>query len=360
MNIELLRKYFSNRCTQEELQTLLEWFTSGAETTEGRNLLYTYWEEIQADEEELPANYEGILDRIHHKVNLIHTKTLEEKPFGFLSSGTGTFWRVFSRIAAVLMLPLLGFSVLMSVKFYTGQNGIASGNQAYNEVFSSVDAISKVTLPDGSRVWLNHGSSLKYPAVFRGRSRDVELHGEAYFEVVSNRRVPFVVSAGDIQIMATGTEFNVMAYPEEDKIETSLIKGVVVLQRSDPGKRKVTLVEMKPADMVIYHKSDKKITQRIIDDDRYFAWKDGKLVFHNEPLGEVAKKLSRWFNVEIEIADPKLLELTYTATFVDENLQQVMELMSLISPVNYTISNRQEKSQGIFSKRKVVLYYRNK
>jgi len=169
-----------------------------------------------------------------------------------------------------------------------------------------------------------------------------------------------VVSAGDIQIKATGTEFNVMAYPEEDKIETSLIKGVVVLQRSDPKKGTVTLVEMKPADLVIYRKTDKKITQFIIDDDRYFAWKDGKLVFQNEPLGEVAKKLSRWFNVEIEIADPKLLDLTYTATFVDENLQQVMELMSLISPVNYTVSNRKEKSQGIFSKRKVVLYYRNK
>jgi len=360
MNIELLRKYFSNRCTQEELQTLVEWFASDAETIEGRNLLHIFWEEMQNDAEELPANYEGILDRIHHKVNLMHGETQKDKPFRFLSSGTGNFWRVFTRIAAVLMLPLLGFSVLMSVKYFTERNGIVSGNQTYNEVFSSVDAISKVTLPDGSKVWLNHGSSLKYPAIFRGRCRGVELHGEAYFEVVSNRRVPFVVSAGDIQIKATGTEFNVMAYPEEDKIETSLIKGVVVLQRSNPEKGTVTLVEMKPADMVIYRKSEKKITQRIIDDDRYFAWKDGKLVFRNEPLGEVAKKLSRWFNVEIEIADPKLLDLTYTATFVDENLQQVMELMSLISPVNYTISNRQEKSQGIFSKRKVVLYYRNK
>ncbi len=360
MNIDLLKKYFSNRCTKEELQTLLEWFASGAETTEGRNLLHTFWEEMRTDEEDLPANYEGVLDRIHHKVNLIQAEAHKDRRLRFLSYGNENLWRLFSRIAAVLILPLLGFSILMSVKYYAGRNGINTVNQSYNEVFSSVDAISKVTLPDGSKVWLNHSSSLKYPAAFRGRNRTVELHGEAYFEVVSNPRSPFVVSTGDIQIKATGTEFNVMAYPEEDKIETFLIKGVVALQHSDRGKRTVTLAEMKPADMIIYQKSDKKIIRRIIDDDRYFAWKDGKLVFHNEPLGEVAKKLSRWFNVEIEIADPKLLDLTYTATFIDENLQQVMELLSMISPVHYTISNRQEKSQGIFSKRKVVLYYREK
>jgi len=360
MNRELLSKYFSNRCTEEELRTIIDWFASDADTAEGRNLLHDFWEEILTDEKELPADYDGILDRIHHKVNLTHSETHKDALLRFLTPGAGNFLRIFSRIAAVLILPLLGFSVMMSIKYSNEHNVISSVNQAYNEVFSSVDAISKVTLPDGSKVWLNHGSSLKYPAVFRGRTRNVELHGEGYFEVVSNSRVPFIVSAGDIQVRATGTEFNVMAYPEEDKIETSLIKGVVVLECTKPGKRTVSLMEMKPKDMVIYHKTDNKIIRRVIHDDRYFAWKDGKLVFHDEPLEEVAKKLSRWFNVEIEIADPKLLDLTYTATFIDENLQQVMELMSMVSPVNYTISNRQEKSQGIFSKRKVILYYRNK
>jgi ferric-dicitrate binding protein FerR (iron transport regulator) len=115
---------------------------------------------------------------------------------------------------------------------------------------------------------------------------------------------------------------------------------------------------MKPADLAIYQKKNHKINTRIIDDDRYFSWKNGKLVFNKEPLGEVAKKLSRWFNVDIQVADPKLLELTYTATFVNETLPQVMELISLVSPVSFSISDRKEISSGAFSKRKVFLKYR--
>ena len=89
-----------------------------------------------------------------------------------------------------------------------------------------------------------------------------------------------------------------------------------------------------------------------IADDRYFSWKDGKLVFKKEPMGEVVKKLSRWFNVDIQIKDPELLELTYTATFVHETLPQVMELLTLVSPVSYSISNRKEISDGTIYKKK--------
>jgi transmembrane sensor len=257
-------------------------------------------------------------------------------------------------------LPVLGFGLYMSYRYQTVKNVQASVNIAYNEVTSSVDAITKVTLPDGSSVWLNHASSLKYPPMFQGDSRTVELTGEGYFEVTHNPKIPFIVKAGEIQIKALGTTFNIMAYPDEERIETSLINGRVELLRIGPEGKTIRMLKMEPNDLAIFDKNNNDIHTRTIIDDRYFSWKDGKLVFNKEPVGEVVKKLSRWFNVDIQVKDPELLNLTYTATFVHETLPQVMELITLVSPVSYSISKREELSNGTFTKRKIILSYRNK
>jgi ferric-dicitrate binding protein FerR (iron transport regulator) len=248
----------------------------------------------------------------------------------------------------------------ISYKYQSSRHIQASVNQAYNEVFSSVDAITKVTLPDGSNVWLNHNSSLKYPSSFQGNSRITELEGEGYFEVAHNAKIPFIVKTGEIQIKATGTTFNIMAYPDEARVETSLIEGKVELELMDHAGKLTPLIRLKPSDLAIFKKTGYEITTRTISDDRYFSWKEGKLVFNEEPMGEVAKKLGRWFNVDIKIEDPELLELTYTATFVQETLPQVLELMAMASPIKYSISKREKMSNGTFSKRKIILSHRGK
>ena len=259
------------------------------------------------------------------------------------------------RAAAIFILPVLSFGLYMSFKYQSINQGQLSVNQAYNEVFSSVDAITKVTLPDGSNVWLNHSSTLKYPAIFQGNTRCVELNGEGYFEVNHNSKMPFIVKTGELQIKAIGTTFNIMAYPDEDRIETSLINGEVELQRTESDGKVIPMLKMKPTDLAVFHKSNYEISTHTIDDDRYFSWKEGKLVFNKEPIGKVVKKLGRWFNVDIQVKDPELLDLTYTATFVSETLPQVMELLALVSPVRYSISNRELISNGTYTKRKIIL-----
>jgi len=362
MNKELLQKYCSNCCTEEELSFVLAWFEESARTTEGKSLLFKIWEELPDENGNLKTNFDLLLDRIHHEVNLTQSKKLLEEADQNLIKYKRRkhFINILTRAAAILMLPVFSFGLYMSFKYQSTRHGQASVNQAYNEVFSSVDAITKVSLPDGSNVWLNHSSTLKYPAMFHGDFRTVELTGEGYFEVVHNSKIPFIVKAGEIQIKALGTAFNIMAYPAEDRIETSLINGRVELQHLEPGGKVIPLLKMKPADLAIFQKSNNEISTRTIDDDRYFAWKDGKLVFNKEPMGEVVEKLSRWFNVDIQIKDPELLELTYTATFVHETLPQVMELIALVSPVSYSISDREKISSGTFSKRKIILSYRNR
>jgi len=362
MNKELLEKYCKNVCTEEELSSVFVWLEESARTSEGKSLLFNLWEELADDDSDDTTNFDLLLGRIHHEINLTQSKDLLQKADQDLIryKRKERFIRIFTRAAAILMFPVLGFGLYMSFKYQSVRDSQVSVNQAYNEVFSSVDAITKVTLPDGSNVWLNHSSSLKYPAMFQGDSRGVELIGEGYFEVVHNPEKPFIVTAGIIDIKALGTTFNIMAYPEEDKIETSLIEGCVELQREGPCRKPIPILKMKPTYLAIFQKSNNEIYTRTIGDDRYFSWKDGKLVFNEEPISEVAKKLSRWFNVDIQIRDPKLLDLTYTATFVDETLPQVMELMAMISPVSYTISDRKEISPGTFAKRKVVIGYKQK
>ena len=362
MNKELLEKYCNNTCTNEELSSVLEWFEHSARTAEGKALLFRVWEGLSDEEDNSQTNFDLILDKIHHKLNLVQSEKLLEKagPNVFRYTKRKQYTNLLMRVAAILLIPVFSYSLYMSFKYRSTTHGLTSVNLAYNEVISSVDAITKVTLPDGSTVWLNHSSSLKYPAMFLGNTRNVELKGEGYFEVAHNSKIPFIVKAGEIQVRATGTAFNLMAYPDEDRIETSLINGKVELQMEGVNGKITPLLEMKPTDLAIFDKNNNKIMTRTIDDDRYFSWKDGKLIFNKEPIGQVVKKLSRWFNVDIQVKDPELLELTYTATFVHETLPQVMELMARISPVNYSISNRREISTGTFDRRKIILSYRRK
>jgi transmembrane sensor len=360
MNKDLIKKYFDNRCTEEELDSVLNWFEKSGSTSEGKEFLLRVWEELPDETEKSEMDFELILDKIHHRVNLAGYSGRSKFAGQSISEykGREKLLRIFTRVAAILILPVLGFGLLMSYKYQSVKSVHNSAQMSYNEVFSSVDAITKITLPDGSTVWLNHSSVLKYPAIFQGKTRNVELKGEGYFEVAHDKKVPFIVKTGDLEVVALGTKFNILAYPDEDKIETSLINGCVKLQKSESDGKITSLLKMKPTDLAIYQKTDNEIITRSISDDRYFSWKDGKLVFNKEPMGEVVRKLRRWFNVDIQIKDRELLELTFTGTFKNETLPQVMELFAMVSPINYTISKRSESIDGTFSKRQVFLTYR--
>ncbi|HUX57454.1 MAG TPA: FecR family protein [Bacteroidales bacterium] len=197
MNKELLEKYCKNACTEEELSSVLEWFEGSAGTSDGKSLLFKIWEDLPDENENLKIDFDFILDKIHHKVNLGQSKKLLEEADQNLKKYKRRkhFINILTKAAAILMLPVFGFGMYMSLKYQSARHSQVSVNQAYNEVYSSVDAITKVLLPDGSSVWLNHSSSLKYPAVFHGGSRTVELKGEGYFEVAHNPKIPSLFKA---------------------------------------------------------------------------------------------------------------------------------------------------------------------
>jgi len=360
MDKALIKKYCNNKCTEEELNSVLEWFQLSAESKEGEALLFRLWVELQDEKDSVEINFESLLERIHHEIYLTYSKSLfqEKDAFPYKVFNRKVFVKILSRAAAILLIPLMVYGLYITVRYQSLILNEGLEQKTNYEVFSPVDAIIKVSLPDGSTVWLNRSSSLIYPAVFHDNTRAVELKGEGYFEVASDSKNPFIVSAGDIRIKATGTEFNIMAYMDENKIVTSLINGQVELLTSDPEGKKTLPLILKPTDMAVFQKSTNQFLIKTTKDNSNFSWKDGRLVFDNEPMSDVVRKLSRWFNCEFEIKDPELLNLTYTATFIDETLLQVMDLIAMVSPVSYSISNREKNSSGTFYKRKIILKYR--
>ncbi|HAX93106.1 MAG TPA: hypothetical protein DCY25_04010 [Bacteroidales bacterium] len=358
MKRELLDKYLNNRCSENELKQVLEWFENPDNQEEAREFFRMYWDNLKEDSSSSETDHNAILDEIHHRINLQKSENSPTRGVTLIkSSRWDLYLRHFRNAAAILLIPVLGLTFYYFSKYHSSRSEESISGISYNEVFSSVDAITKVLLPDSSVVWLNHSSSLRYPVEFDRKDRNVELIGEGYFEVASNPDKPFVVKVDNINVVAVGTTFNVMAYPEENKIETSLIEGRVEFHLTS-GKKSSTVMEMKPEDLIIYTRDNGEVTRLTIKDDRYFAWKDGKLVFTAEPMSEVVKKLNRWFNADIEILDQRVEGLTLTATFINESLPQVLDLIAMVSPVKYTVSERDSTSDGTYTRREVTLSYR--
>jgi len=259
-----------------------------------------------------------------------------------------------SRIAAILFIPLLiasGILLNRQLNFKKNQQF------AMQEITSPPGVRSEVILPDGSNVWLNAESTIKFKVPFDQKSRDVSLSGEAFFHVQKNPNVPFIVNTGAVNVKVLGTRFNYKAFKDENEIEIVLAEGKVSLT-TDGGKRENEVI-MKPGDRAVYDRASNltKVTNEKIE--KYIAWHDGKLVFDETPMPEVASQIGRWFGVDVVISDSKINSYRITTTFENESLHEVLELLRLSSPIeiNYlqaTINKAnqlQTKSKVIFSKK---------
>lgn len=267
---------------------------------------------------------------------------------------TGRFLVILTRIAAVLFIPALIVSIWL---YYQPKSPSVSLPFAVQEISTPSGVRSKIVLPDGSTVWLNSQSTLKFRAPFDSYSRDVSLTGEAYFDVNRNPDAPFIVKSGTAQVKVYGTKFNCKAFNEENKIEVVLEEGKVSLNIG--GEDRIIEKIMKPGDRAVIEKSDNqtKITNENVE--KYIAWHDGKLVFDETPMQEVAIQLARWYGIIVVIDDPRILKYKITTTFDNESLHQVLELLRISSPMDIQYipatldptNQEQTKSKVIFTKR---------
>lgn len=157
----------------------------------------------------------------------------------------------------------------------------------------------QLTLPDGSRVWLNAASSLRFPTAFTGNERRVELQGEAYFEITPDKKMPFrVTTANDLSITVLGTHFNVMAYPDEASLKTTLLEGAV--QLSSKGAQQL----LRPGQEGRLDRQNGTLSVSAVDVEEAVAWKNGIFQFENADITAITRQLARWYDVDVVIAGP--------------------------------------------------------
>ena len=179
------------------------------------------------------------------------------------------------------------------------------------------------------------------------------LSGEGYFDVAHNPKKPFIVKTGKLNIKALGTAFNVTAYPDEQLIETTLVNGKVVLIENSNHKLK-TIGAMVPGQHVDFNTQSGEVYSTEGDVEKYISWTQGKQIFEDAPISNVTQRLSRMYNVDFAIAE-NVKDYIYTVTFVDEPLYQILDLMTIATPIKYNIVARNKLSDGSFSKQKIVI-----
>ena len=221
------------------------------------------------------------------------------------------------------------------VKYENGRLSYSSGeNRAiedvYNELIVPIGAECHILLDDGTEVWVNAGSRLRYPVVFRGEQRKVMFSGEAFFEVKKDSR-PFIVSmdAGDVRVL--GTSFGIRAYPGETDY-TTLVTGKVCFQSKEDEK-----VILSPGEQAVLHLSG-KLEKREVDVEEYVGWKDGLFIFKNKALSEIMKILERWYGVDVIFQDEDLKELEYTGNLERyDSINAFLQLLEHLNEIHYEI-----------------------
>ncbi len=202
----------------------------------------------------------------------------------------------------------------------------------YNTIVIPRKGEYKIVLSDGTTIWLNAESKLKYPQKFKGKERRVFLQGEAYFEVSHNKNMPFVVETEAQELTVLGTKFNIVAFPEESTVQSTLVSGSVKINVKESDK-KVLLI---PGQQAIVDKESQLLKVNSVDVTEIIAWKEGFFSLENVTMDEFLNRLSRWYDVKFVYDDDKAKEISFKGSVPRyDNLISVLDMLQAISPVEF-------------------------
>lgn len=307
-----VHKYFNGSSTEDE-NFVADQFLDENNLPELKETAEEHWEKTPSTEIEL----QHILDRIHFHINTSKDKRT------VLSQLVLAYYR----IAAVLLIPLVIGGIYMMV-----QNSTL--NSTYAEISAPQGSRVQFILPDGSVGHLNGGSRLKYPVNFSG-NRNLILSGEAYFDVVKDKKHPFTVQTKFADVQVFGTRFDVCAYEGDEEILTTLEEGSVKVF----NKTMKSSAVLNPGEQNVIRKTDGAMQMSTVNTNLYTSWKDEMLRFNNSPFDEVVKKMERWYGVKINLDKSLKYTENYTFTVRTESLKELLELLSITTPMRFKIDN---------------------
>lgn len=207
----------------------------------------------------------------------------------------------------------------------------------YNTIIIPKGGEYKLTLSDGTKIWLNSNSKLRYPSKFGSGERKVQLEGEAFFEVTKDPKHPFVVDVTDAEVKVLGTSFNVNAYNDQDEIHTTLVEGKVEVSDDYWGNKQQLL----PNDQLIFSKVNGRTKKQKVNTHLYTAWKEGRFVFEDRSLEDIMIRLSRWYDVDVFFLTNSVKNLKYTGDVARyDNINAILEMIEITEKVKFTIKDR--------------------
>jgi ferric-dicitrate binding protein FerR (iron transport regulator) len=253
-----------------------------------------------------------------------------EKGLGLKRNSSSRIGFSVAKYAAAVVVTFL---LTHSVNRYLSVSDSKEIPTTYSEIIVPNGQSAKVVLPDSSKVFLNSGSQLRYPSVFNREKRAIELSGEAYFEVATDKEHPFVVNTNAFNVVVTGTQFNLSAYAGEPTTAV-LVEGEIIIQK-EGFKEMMRLV---PGQAMEWSPEKKKFSLSQVDSEMYTQWQEGIVVFRDKPFTEVANQLSRWYNVKVQIESPEAAQLLINGAIIkNKPLDQVLEILRITHGIRYSI-----------------------
>ena len=319
MNQNLLLKYISGKASQREKEEVAAWIDAdAANLKEFMSLRKSYDALVWQDADELKTGRDKLLS--------LRTFTMKAM-----------------RIAAIFVLAF-GLSYILI-------QTLQKENVEMQTVYVPAGQRTQVTLADGTMVWVNGKSTLTFPSQFASRTRKVELDGEAYFEVQKDPEKQFIVStAHQSAIKVLGTKFNVKAYKEADEVITTLVEGKVNFEFNNASQQPQYIV-MAPGQKLVYYFQDGKTELYTTSGERELSWKDGKIIFRQTSLRDALDILADRYNAEFVVRENVPHDDSFSGTFTNRNLEQILNFISVSSKVRWRYLN----NNGTAGKEKIKI-----
>lgn len=321
----LVGKQWDGTASPEEEKEIADWKNASTENTRLYDLICAYWGERSVAVSSSPQHtWKKVEARI---------ADVEEKGGKAISLKRRSLYARLLPIAATITLLILA-----GYYFFSSDIALLPAAEIVKETPKSVR--TQIELPDGSKVWLNADSKLTYSKQFGETGREVSLTGEAFFEVQRNPALPFVIHLeNDSRIQVLGTSFNVKAYASDEVVETAVLTGKVMFVSEKTSANTDTAYYLTPNQKLAFVKKSGKIERSEVNSQEEIAWIEGKLFFKNETWGHIAQILERSFNKQIRFENEVLKNCRLTATFEDNSLTEILDLISLTQEFDYTLQD---------------------
>jgi transmembrane sensor len=339
-DFDKIERYINGEANSKEVALVESLFLNGEENITLRSLLKEKWELMLSENARSEVNLNHLLDSVHHTIRkndaLQSQKALRK------------FARIYMKAAALLLLPLMIAGGLM-YNYLNRDNKIPLNQEVSSSIYAPMGSRVSFRLPDGTTGMLNSGSTLSYSLPFTNK-RHIILEGEGWFDVAHDTDHPFEVKTINSTIKVLGTRFNVSSYPEENYVEVVLQQGKVEFDNNLNNEK----VIINPSERLVFQNGS--INTFLTDPSKYNAWTEGMLVFRDDPMKEVARRIERWYNVKVVLADKSLEKYSFHATFIDDTLEEVLSCLSMTSPITYSIKKPEMLKDSSYTKTVVTIF----